>query len=723
MKRPVEKTSPPKAPRSQKTAELLFEIGTEELPYEFVAPAVNSLRESADRLLRDARLTCASVNAYGTPRRLVLVVEGLAIHQTAIVKETMGPSKAVGFDQAGQPTKAAIGFATGQGVAVETLEVRSTPKGEYLFAVKQDRGRATATVLAELLAQLVEKLTFPKAMKWNETGIRFARPMRWLLALYGGKVVPVLVAGIKAGNHTYGHRVMGNRKPIPVRNFQSYREGLRRQGVMVDPEDRRTVILEQVERLCGKKGVVLNADAALVDQAVYTTEWPCAVLGSFKAEYLSVPPEVLMTSMKHHQGFFSIRSKQTGTLAAHFIAVANNELKDMSLIRAGNERVLAARLADASFFFNEDRKVSLNERAKKLDGVTFHQKLGTMARKQARTQELADILAGQLGLSPDSRSASLSAAQLCKADLLSGIVGEFPELQGIMGGYYAQHEGLPQSVCKAIRDQYTPRGMEGPLPDTIEGKVVGLADRLDTIVAFFCAGIIPKGSEDPFALRRHALSIVRILLEGEIQLDLRQAIDQARAVVTRQIPAPPASSPDPFEFLLDRFRFYLSTTKGVRDDVVQAITSSEASTGDVVDLAGRIGVLQATTVLPEFDPLMVGFNRANNILKKEGAKRSAGAQPVNTALLQDDAERELHRQLESTQRMYDGFIEQQQYEKAIRCLVELKPAIDRFFEKVMVNVEDPGLRENRLSLLRSVVDGFFGKFADFSKIVVQGRQG
>ena len=723
MKRPVGKKTPQKTNRSQKVAELLFEIGTEELPYEFVAPAVNSLRESADHLLRDARLTCSSLQTYGTPRRLVLVVEGLAIHQTAVVKETMGPSKAVGFDHAGQPTKAAIGFATGQGVAVERLEVRSTSKGEYLFAVKQDPGRATATVLVELLAQLVEKLTFPKAMKWNETGIRFARPMRWLLALYGGKVVPVLVAGVKAGSHTYGHRVMGNRKPIPVRNFQSYREGLRRQGVMVDPEDRRAAIHEQVDRLCAKKGVLLHADAALVDQAVYTTEWPCAVLGSFKSEYLSVPPEVLMTSMKHHQGFFSVRGKQAGMLAAHFIAVANTELKDMSLIRTGNERVLAARLADASFFFNEDRKVSLSERAKKLDGVTFHQKLGTMARKQGRTEELADSLAGQLGLSPDSRSACLSAAQLCKADLLSGIVGEFPELQGIMGGYYAQHEGLPQSVCQAIRDQYTPRGMDGSLPDTIEGKVVGLADRVDTIVAFFCAGIIPKGSEDPFALRRHALSIVRLLLEGNVRLDLRQVIEQARAVVTRQIPAPPAASPDPCEFILDRFRFYMSTTKGVRDDVVQAVTSCEASPCDVVDLAERISVLQATTTLPEFDPLMVGFNRANNILKKEGAKKSVGAQPVNATLLHDDAERELYRQLESTQGTYESFIEQQQYEKAITCLVELKPSIDRFFEKVMVNVEDSGLRENRLSLLRSVVDGFFGKFADFSKIVVQGRQG
>lgn len=723
MKRMLVKKSRQQNTRSLKpTAELLLEIGTEELPFEFVAPASTALRESANRLFQDARLSFESVKTYGTPRRLALVIEGLAARQTAIAKETMGPSKMVAFDQAGQPTKAAMGFAAGQGVTVEDLEIRETPRGEYLFAVQRDAGRATATLLPELLPHLVEEISFPKTMKWNESGLHFARPVRWIVALFGGKVVPVQIAGIHAGNRTFGHRVMGSGKPVVVRDFKTYCKELEKRGVIVDPERRRATIQKQIDRLCIKAGVELNADDALLDQAVYTTEWPCAVLGDFKPEYLAVPQEVLMTSMKQHQGFFSVKDRKFGKLAPHFIAIANNEPKNMSLIRTGNERVLAARLADAKFFFDEDRKVTLEERAKKLNGVTFHHKIGTMAEKQERVGELAVILAERLGLS-QAISTCAEAARLCKADLLSGIVGEFPELQGIMGGYYAEHDGMPPAVCKAIRDQYVPRGMDGALPEFIEGRVLGLADRLDTIVAFFQAGIIPKGSEDPFALRRHALSVVRIILEGTMQLDLRETVERAKSIVNANVTPTSSAQHDPFEFIVERFRFYMKTTEDLRDDVVNAVTNFsgyETKRCDLVDVADRIRVLQATAGLPEFDPLMIGFSRANNILKKEGVKR-AEYEPVDTSLLSDGAEHELHRQLESTEKTYENFMEQGQYREAVAHLVQLKPFIDRFFESVMVNAEDPALRNNRLSLLRYVVDGFFGKFADFSQIVVQGR--
>ncbi|MGE3978440.1 MAG: glycine--tRNA ligase subunit beta, partial [Nitrospira sp.] len=334
MKRSLVKKPRQQESRSPKPiADLLLEIGVEELPYEFVAPTLTAIRESANRVFQDARLSFGSVNAYGTPRRLVLVVDDLLAHQTEVVKETMGPSRMVAFDQTGQPTKAATGFAAGQGVTVDNLEIRETPKGEYLFAVKRDAGRPTATLLLESLPQLVESISFPKAMKWNDTGLRFARPIRWIVALFGGKVVPVQIAGIKAGNRTYGHRVMGGGKPITVKDFKTYNQGLERRGVMVDPERRRARIREQIDRLCTKAGVGLNADETLLDQAVYTTEWPCAVLGSFKPEYLAVPSEILITSMKEHQGFFSIKDKKSGRLAPHFIAVANNEPKNMSLIR------------------------------------------------------------------------------------------------------------------------------------------------------------------------------------------------------------------------------------------------------------------------------------------------------------------------------------------------------------------------------------------------------
>jgi glycyl-tRNA synthetase beta chain len=708
---------------TEQSAELLLEIGTEELPYDFVELTLKSLEQQADfyfGAVLSNRLAYGSIKAYGTPRRLVLVVENLATHETPFKNEVQGPSKKIAFDQSGQPTKAAIGFAAGQGVAVENLEIRETPKGEYVFAVKEDKGRPATVVLSEIIPQIMSELSFPKAMKWNETGLRFARPVRWIVALFKGKVVPVQIAGIETGNRTYGHRVMGGGKPITVKDFKTYAHGLERRGVIVDPERRRAKIRTQIDRLCAIAGVALNTDDALLDQAVYTTEWPCAVLGNFKPEYLAVPQEVLITSMKQHQGFFSVTDKQSGKLAPHFIAIANNEPKNMSLIRTGNERVLAARLADAKFFFDEDRKISLEARAKKLDGVTFHQKLGTMAKKQERLVKLVSLIASALNIDDQLITQCRRAAALCKADLLTGIVGEFPELQGIMGGYYAQHDGESREVYEAIRDQYIPRGMDGALPDEIEGMVLGLADRLDTIVAFFQAGIIPKGSEDPFALRRHALSVVRILLEGNLILDLGQAVENARQIVGTDVKPASSIAHDPLNFIIERFRYYMGTTENLRDDVIQAITGYDARGCDLVDLAGRMRALQVATSLPEFDPLMVGFNRANNILKKEGVKKTE-LPPVDPSLFQDNAERELYGQLQTTEEKYDGLIEQSQYKEALHYLVQLKPYIDRFFETVMVNAEDPALRNNRLSLLRYVADGFFGRFADFSQIVVQGR--
>lgn len=407
-------------------AELLLEIGVEELPYQVIAPALGSLKESAERLFSDQRLTLQSIHTMGTPRRLTIVVNGLAARQTSMTKEAMGPSKTVAFDQSGQPTKAAVGFAAGQGVAVQELQVRQTPKGEYLFAVKHEAGRSTAAVLVDLLPQLVSALSFPKAMKWNETGVRFARPVRWVVAVYGGAVLPIKAAGVTASNQTKGHRVLGGGKWGSVRDAASYLSTLERQGVIADTQRRRQVIEEQIATVCHKAGLQLNQDEALLDQAVYSTEQPTAIMGSFKEAYLDVPEEILITSMKEHQGFFSLRHKHTRKLAPHFITVANNRAKDMSLIREGNERVLAARLADAKFFFDEDRKVRLEERAKRLGGVTFHQKLGTMAQKQERVRKLAGFVAEQvLSSQTELRQIAERAASLSKADLLTGIVGSF----------------------------------------------------------------------------------------------------------------------------------------------------------------------------------------------------------------------------------------------------------------------------------------------------------
>jgi glycyl-tRNA synthetase beta chain len=725
--------SPKKASRPSPVtaAQLLLEIGVEELPYQFIAPALALLKDSAEQLFKDQRLAFQSARTLGTPRRLTLVVEGLATQQTSMIKETMGPSKAVAFDPAGQPTRAATGFAAGQGVAVQDLQVRRTPKGEYLFAVKQEQGRPGNVVLKELLPQLIAKLSFPKAMKWNSTGVRFARPVRWLVALYGEAPLPIEAAGIIANNRTEGHRVLGSAKGIAVRDAESYLKGLERQGVIPDPERRRHMIEEQMATLCKKTGFTLNVDGDLLDQAVYTTECPNAIIGSFKPAYLEVPQEILMTSMKEHQGFFSLMHKETGKLVPHFIAVSNNRAKDMGLIREGNERVLAARLADAKFFFDEDRKVKLEERVTKLAGVTFHQKLGTMAQKQERVSELIERIVENIGdsvghhpISPPDLLVCQRAAKICKADLLTGIVGEFPELQGIMGGEYAKHDGESLAVSQAIRDQYLPRSIEGELPKTAEGQVLSLADRLDSLAAFFHVGIVPTGSEDPYALRRHATAIVRILLEGAgpIMLDLGQAVENARAIVAASgFKADPVQSGDAqrrlVEFLFERVRHYARTVQGLRDDVMNAVLYvADPQSFELQDLLEKMQALKSMAVKSEFDSLIVGFKRAHRLVEKEQWDRK----PVDPTRFLDPSERRLHDSVSQKQRgKMTGFMRAGQYGYAIDYLVELKPAIDAFFAAVMVNADDQAVRSNRLSLLQEV-DDFFNSFADFSQIVVQG---
>jgi len=723
-RRPV---SPPKKasrPSPVTAAELLLEIGVEELPYQFIAPALAVLKDSAEQLFKDQRLAFQSTRTLGTPRRLTLVVEGLATQQTSMVKEAMGPSKAVAFDPAGQPTRAATGFATGQGVAVQDLQIRRTPKGEYLFAVKQEQGRAADVVLKALLPQLIAKLSFPKAMKWNSTGVRFARPVRWLVALYGGATLPIEAAGIIAGNRTEGHRVLGSAKGIVVRDAESYLKGLERQGVIPDPERRRHMIEEQIALLCKKTGFTLNVDGDLLDQAVYTTECPNAIIGSFKPAYLEVPQEILMTSMKEHQGFFSLRHKETGTLVPHFIAVTNNRAKDMGLIREGNERVLAARLADAKFFFDEDRKVKLEERVTKLAGVTFHQKLGTMQKKQQRVRKLASFIASRVQPHDgELKQACERAADLCKADLLTGVVGEFPELQGIMGGEYAKHDGEPEAVSQAIREQYLPRSIEGDLPRTLAGQVLSLADRLDSLAAFFHVGLVPTGSEDPFALRRNATAIVRIILERNLRMNLGLYIDNARNLVIGDgFKGVPDSEQEGrrriAEFIFERVRHYGRVVHALRADVIEAVLKQAHDKAlDLVDLVLRMKALESVTTKPEFDPLIVGFKRAHRLVEKEQWDRK----PVDTARFEHPTELALYQAVadESTRMKVLSAMSLGDYDQALDALVRLKPAIDAFFTAVMVNAEDPDIRSNRLSLLKEV-DDFFNSFADFSQIVVQG---
>lgn len=699
--------------------ELLFEIGTEELPYQFVPLALTSLRESAERLLKAHRLTYGQIRVFGTPRRVALVVDSLAARQASEVKEVMGPSKAVAFDASGNATRALLGFMAGQQIEQKDVEVRQTPKGEYVCAVTRDPGRLTTDALSVLLPQLLSALSFPKSMRWNETGVKFARPIRWLLALYAGRVITFQFAGIAAGNRTWGHRFLAgsgrsSEQGFPVKDVKSYLKMLEQHGVVPDPDARRAMIITQLEELSKSAHGSLHRDEDLLEQAVYTVEYPHAILGTFNSRYLSVPKEVLMTTMKEHQGFFSL-VKKDGSLLPAFISVTNMKLRDMGLIREGNERVLAARLADAKFFFDEDRKITLIDRVEKLRGMTFHQKLGTLYQKTERIMALADTLANALG----HRESGRRAAQLSKADLLTGIVGEFPTLQGVMGGEYAGHDGESSEVSTAIAEHYLPRAMEGDLPKTPTGIMLSLADRLDTIAAFFHVGIVPTGSEDPLGLRRHALAVVRLIIEGRVTLNLAKAVRHAKEGVAQQ-EFKGSGGADPLEFIADRFRYYVRTVHGLREDVIDAIVkpvlqNAQEAAFDLTDLLERMKALQAVTTRTEFDPLMVGFKRAHRLVEKEKWMK----EDVDATLFEHAAESQLSQVLMEAKTLLPAFVGKGEYGKALNALVQMKPAIDEFFDGVLVNATDERLRANRLSLL-CAVDRVFLSFADFSQISVQG---
>jgi len=708
------RTDTPK-PAAAAGAECLLEIGVEELPYQFVTPALRSLAESAERLLKEQRLAHGTVKTVGTPRRLVLVIQQLATRQTSAEKEAMGPSKAVAFDPAGQPTKAALGFAASHGVAVTDLEVRATPKGEYVFAVKREPGRQTAMLLPDLLSELIGGLSFPKSMKWNASEVRFARPIRWLAALYGGKVVPIQWGGIKAGNRTWGHRFLGSGTPqgIVVKDWKSYVAALERNGVMPDQDKRRAMILTQLNRLAVSARGHLHRDDTLLEQAVFTVEYPQAILGSFNPQYLSLPKEIPMTAMKEHQGFFPLINK-SGGLLPQFLSVANMKVPGMKLILKGNERVLAARLADAKFYFDEDRKITLADRADRLSQMTLHQRLGTLKQKTARVRLLAVKLTEVLNRSDLSRAAE-RAALLSKADLLTGVVGEFPSLQGILGGEYARHDGEPDEVCHAIQEQYLPPAMEGEIPPSMLGKILSLADRLDTIVAFFHVGLVPSGSEDPFALRRHATAIIRILIEGQLHVNLLELEAQAKRLI-QQDGFKATSDIAALAFIADRLRFYVKTAYRVRDDVIEAVLkSAQRNAFDPLDLLARMQALQQITTRPEFDPLIVGFKRAHRLIEKEQWER----RKIDVSLFKHPAEHELYKALVESRNGSLTQLAKGDYRAMLDTLVGIKTSVDAFFDGVMVNVQDQALRANRLSLLYEIDQLFLG-FADFSQIVVQG---
>lgn len=682
--------------------ELLLEIGAEEIPAGFVPKALTALEDMARKELEAARLTFDRISTMGTPRRLVLHITGLPELQPDAELTTLGPSKKAAFDADGKPTRAAEGFARSQGVSVSDLQSVETDKGEYLAVTKKETGRSTLTILSELLPAMIGAIPFRKSMRWGDHDIRFARPIHWIVALLDAEIIPFCFGPIKSGNISRGHRFMANRC-FDVQSFTQYLSEAGRHFVIVDQNRRRELILDQATKLAREAGGRLLEDAGLLDEITYLVEYPTAIIGSIPAEFLVVPKEVLITSMRSHQRYFSVVD-QDGKLLPRFITISNTRAEDMDVVVKGNERVLKARLSDARFFFDEDRKVTLESRVESLKSVVYQQKLGTSYQKMERFRTLAGQLADSVN--PAVKEQTVRAAFLCKADLVTGMVGEFPEVQGIMGGEYALHDGESPEVATAIAEHYYPTQAGGAVPGSDIGAFVSLADKLDTVAGCFSVGLIPTGAADPYALRRATIGIISIIQQKGYTLSLSSLLDSSLALLAERLTRPVETvKGELLEFFRGRFTNLLSSR--YRADLVEACMA--AGFDDLGDCTARVVALDSFYRESDFQPLATTFKRVCNIVK-EGV-----TEQVNPALFQDETEHTLHQILKESSARVAQKTKAKQYRDAFLEIASLKWGVDAFFDAVMVMADDQAVRTNRLALLTGI-NRLFADLADFSKI-------
>jgi glycyl-tRNA synthetase beta chain len=683
-------------------AELLFEIGTEEIPAGFLAQALVDLPRLAAARLDGARLAHGAPVALGTPRRLTLLVKELAARQEDLAEDLTGPPKKAAFDKDGTPTRAAEAFAKKAGVDVSAIRIVQTDKGEYCAARREVAGRPARELLPELLAALIRELPFKKSMRWAERDEAFVRPVHWIVALLDGEVIPLEFAGVRSGAETRGHRFLA---PAPVRvgSITEYEAALRAGHVMLDPAERRRVVEREIERLGREAGGTTVPDPGLVAEVANLVEWPLGILGSFDARFLEVPREVIISAMRGHQRYFAVNDAQ-GRLKDDFITIAGTVPRDPAVVRRGNERVLAARLADARFFFAEDQKVKLADRAARLAGIVFINKLGTMAEKVARVRALAVGFAQVVGAPVEEVA---RAAALCKADLTTQMVGEFPELQGVMGREYARRQGEAPAVADAIFEHYLPRGAQDQLAAGIVGAVLGVADRMDSIVGCFGVGLQPTGSADPYALRRAALGVLQTLLARGWRVSLKDLVRNAARGYEK--PVFTEAEPAVLDFLRGRLRGILC--EQLPADVVDAVLAVGAE--DVVDAAVRARALAELRSQPDFEPIGVAFKRVANILK--GAE--VAAPPAGLALPVEPAEQALEEAFAAVAGRAEQQIAAHEYAAALRDLSSLRGPVDRFFDEILVMDPDPSLKQRRLWLLGRI-NRLFMRIADFRQLAV-----
>jgi len=684
--------------------ELLLEIGTEEIPAAFLPKAIKDMEEIIRKEFSNRRIEHGNIKAMATPRRLCLCVANLANRQEDQVIEKIGPAKRVAFDENGNPTKAATGFAAGQGIDVSEIEIIVTEKGEYICARKKIAGEDTKTLLPDLLKKFILSIPFKKSMRWSDLEIRFARPIHWILAIYGDETIPFEIGNITSGDRSYGHRFMSP-KSFKVKNLKDYITKCKKHFVIVDPDERRKIILEEAEKAAESVNGRIFCTEDLLETVTYLIEYPTAVCGSYEKEYLKLPKELLTTAMISHQKYFPVIN-DTGNLLPYFITINNTLARDPSLVARGNEKVIRARLADAKFFFEEDQKTPLDKHFEKLNQVVFHTQLGTSYEKVMQFRRLALYITDQIN--PALKETVDRAAILAKADLETQMVCEFTELQGIMGREYALIAGENPVVAKAIYEHYLPTAAGGELPETDEGAIVSIADKIDTIVGFFGVNLIPTGTADPYALRRQAIGIINIILNKQYSLDLKSLIGESLSILGNKLKRPPEEiKTDVLEFFKGRFENQL-ISQGHPYDVVDAVLETGAS--DIVQSLKKIEAMEIFKTHKDFEPLAVAFKRVGNIIKdfKNGS--------VDPTKFETEEERNLYAAFLRSKEKVVNKIKFNDYQSVFMELATLRKPVDDFFNKVLVMAKDDAVRFNRLSLLREISEMFY-MIADFSKIV------
>ncbi|MEO2068851.1 MAG: glycine--tRNA ligase subunit beta [Desulfurobacteriaceae bacterium] len=686
-----------------KTKNLLIEIGCEELPASFIRPALEFFKNELSKELKNNELVPSGIETFGTPRRLIWIVYDIPTTQNDKEVLIVGPSVKAAFDEDGNPTKAAIGFAKSKGVSVEDLIKVENPqgrKGIYVAVKKLIKGRNTVEILSEIVPKLITSIPFKKSMRWGTKKVRFGRPIRWITCVYGEDVVPFEVDGIKSGNVSYGHRFLSP-EAFKVKSVNEFITQLEEHFVIADIEKRKSIILDVSETLAKSVDGELLRDDDLLEEVVNLVEYPHPILGSFDKEFLDLPKEVPIVVMKDHQKYFSVVEKD-GKLKNHFIGVSNIKPVDENVVRQGYEKVLRARLKDALFFFNEDRKVRLEDRVPSLSGVVFHEKLGTMLDKTKRLEKLTPFISETLGF--DCQDKSRRSSFLSKADLLTEMVNEFPELQGTMGKYYALLEGEEEEVAIALEEQYFPRFSKDKLPETKVGISLSLAEKIDNLIGFFGVGLKPTGSQDPFALRRNAIGLIQIILERKLHLNLKPILEKAKETYENQgVTLEEDVVLDVLSFIKERFRVILRE-KGYKVDTIDAVIDTS---DDLLDVLNRARAVDNLREKEEFEEVLITMRRVVNIIPK-----GFEAKPFSPS---GKYEVELFEKFISIKERLKSFVSSGSYKEALLLVKELKPYVDAFFDNVMVMDKDEEVRNRRLSLLKAIGDEL-KKLLDFSKI-------